>query len=87
MNDSLFPLHVLIYVIILVAFATYMVVFNLDSLVRLFTNTYESHQNSVVDKMKLEEDKYWRSKGEEFGNSYFRPKSEAAKPSEWTSVA
>jgi hypothetical protein len=56
MSDSLFPLHVLIYVIVLVAFATYMVVFNLDALVRLFTNTYESHRNSLVDKMKLEVD-------------------------------
>jgi hypothetical protein len=77
MSDALFPLHVLIYVIILVGFVTYMVVFNLDTLVRLFTNTYESHRNSIVDDMKSEKDEYWRSKGEEFGNFYFRPKTEA----------
>ena len=87
MSDALFPLNVLIYVIILVAFATYRAVFNLDTLVRLFTNNYESHRNSLANKMKLEVDKYWRSKGEEFGNSYFRPKSEAAKPNEWILVA
>jgi hypothetical protein len=87
MSDALFALNVLIYVIILVAFATYMVVFNLDTLARIFTNTYESHRNSLVEKMKLEVNEYWKSKGEEFGNSYFRPKSEAVKSSEWILVA
>jgi hypothetical protein len=87
MSDALFSLHALIYVIILVAFATYMVVFNLDTLASLFTNTYDSYQNSLADKMKSETDKYWRPKRKEFGKFYFRRKAEAVKPNEWILVA
>jgi hypothetical protein len=80
MSESLFPIHVLIYVIIIVALATYMIVFNLNALVLLFSTAYESHKVSLITGMKSEtESKYWKSRGERFENFQFRPKAEVAK--------
>jgi hypothetical protein len=64
-----------------------MVVFNLDSLVHLFTSTYESYKSSLIASMKSEkESHYWRSRGKRFENFQFRPKAEVEKPSEWLLV-
>jgi len=38
LSDAFFPIHVLIYVIILVALTTYTVIFNLNTLVGVFSN-------------------------------------------------
>jgi hypothetical protein len=82
MSEALFPIHVLIYVIIFVALATYMIVFNLNSLVRLFSTAYSSYRTSLITSMKSETG-YWEARGERFENFQFRPKTEIAKPSEW----
>jgi hypothetical protein len=87
MSETLFPLHILIYVIIFVALATYLVVFNLNTLVRLFSRAYESYKISLITKMKSEkESEYWKKRGDRFENFQFRPKAEVAKPSEWLLV-
>lgn len=87
MSDALFPLHILIYVIIFVALATYMIVFNLNSLVHLFTTAYETYKSSLIVSMKSETgSQYWKSRGESFKNFQFRPKAEVKKPSEWLLV-
>jgi hypothetical protein len=84
MSDALFPVHILIYVIISVALATYMIVFNLNALVLLFSTAYESHKASLITSMKSEtESEYWKKRGERFENFQFHPKAEVAKPTEW----
>jgi hypothetical protein len=84
MSDSLFPIHVLIYVIIIVALATYMIVFNLNALVLAFSTVYESHKASLIASMKSEiGSEYWKERGERFENFQFRPKAGVAKPTEW----
>jgi hypothetical protein len=84
MSDSLFPINVLIYVIIIVALATYMIVFNLNALVLLFSTAYESHKASLITSMKSEAgSEYWKSRGEKFESFQFHPKAEVAKPTEW----
>jgi hypothetical protein len=84
MSDSLFPIHILTYVIISVALATYLIVFNLNALVLLFRTAYESHKASLVTSMKSETgSEYWKSRGESFESFQFRPKAEIAKPTEW----
>jgi len=78
----------LIYVIILVALATYLTVFNLNTIVRLCTTTYESRKEYLVGKMKSDStSEYWKSKGARFETFHFRPKSDVVKPSEWLLVA
>jgi hypothetical protein len=87
MSDNLFPIHILIYVIILVALATYLTVFNLHTIVRLCTTTYESHKEYLVGKMKSDStSEYWKSRGARFETFQFRPKSDVVKPSEWLLV-
>jgi hypothetical protein len=84
MSDALFPIHILIYVIIFVAVATYMIVFNLNTLVGVFSSGYESQRAKLVQKMKSEAGSdYWQSRGAMFENFQFRPKAEIAKPGEW----
>jgi hypothetical protein len=83
MSDNLFPIHILIYVIIFVALFTYLVVFNLNTLVRLFSRAYESYKVSLIASMKAETAGKWKERGERFENFQFRPKTEVAKPSEW----
>jgi hypothetical protein len=87
MSDTLFPLHILIYVILFIALATYLIVFNLNTLVSLFSRAYESYKSSLVTKMKSEKEaEYWKRRGERFENFQFRPKADVAKPSEWLLV-
>ena len=67
MSDNLFPIRILTYVIIFVTLATYLIVFNLNTLVGLFSRAYESYKTSLTAKMKSEAaSENEKSRGEEF---------------------
>jgi hypothetical protein len=82
-NNDLFALTTLIYVIIIVALATYLVVFNLNSIVYLSGTVYNAQKSNLLSRMKSDSSTYWKSRGEEFEAFSFKPRSEVVKPSEW----
>lgn len=79
-NDK-FPTSSLLVVISLVAFTTYFTIFNLTSLVTIFSHLYASKKRHVVTQMKSDSRPAWKNRAERF--EVFRPKHENPEPSEW----
>lgn len=79
-NDK-FPASSLLVVILLVAFTTYLTIFNLSSLVSIFSHLYASKKRHVVTQMKSDSRPAWKNRAERF--EVFRPKHENPEPSEW----
>lgn len=73
----------LIYVIIFVASATYFVVFNLNSIVRLSGLAYNKQRSKLLSEMTEEQSIYWRDKGADFARFSFKPQAKSKQPSEW----
>lgn len=80
MNDK-FPTSSLIIVIALVACTTYFTIFNLNSLVNIFSRLYATKKRRVVNQMKSDPREAWKYRGHRF--EVFRPKPENPEPSEW----
>ena len=74
-------MNALIYVIIIVALATYFVMFNINSLSQGFSRVYEVKKKHVVRAMKYDRNGAWKRRGQRF--EVFRPKHENPEPSEW----
>lgn len=74
-------MNALIYVIIIVALATYFVMFNINSLSQGFSRVYEVKKKHVVRAMKHDRNGAWMRRGQRF--EVFRPKHENPEPSEW----
>jgi hypothetical protein len=84
MSDALLPLYILIYVIILVALATYTVVFKFNSQVRVFTATCDRFKQFLISKIKADTTfEFWKARGARFGNFRFQPRAEAVESIEW----
>jgi len=64
-----------------VALSTYVVVFNMNSLIHTLYRLYEAKKKNVVRSMHLDSDKTWQKCGQKF--EAFRPKHENLQPSEW----
>ena len=79
-NDR-FASSTLIYVVIIVAMSTYIVVFNMNSLIHSFSRLYEAKKKRVIRAMHLDLDETWQKRGQKF--EAFRPKHENPQPSEW----
>lgn len=85
-NDS-FPRTPLVYTIIIVALATYLIMFNINTLVVLAGRTYAAHKRTLVRAMKHDRGAHstvWRERGRRF--EVFRPHAqhhERLQPSEW----
>ena len=79
-NDK-FSFTVLIYVIILVALSTYLIMFNINSLAQGFSRIYDVEKKKIVRAMKRDRNDFWRLRGHRF--EIFRPKHDNPEPSEW----
>lgn len=67
--------------IALVACITYLTIFNLNSLVNLFSRLYAAKKRHVVSQMKSDSRQTWNKRGHRF--EVFRPRHENPEPSEW----
>lgn len=83
MNTDLLSITTLAYVIVIIAFSTYLVVFNLNSLVRLSRVAYTAQRSRLLSQMRNDESEAWKQRGKRFDAFGFKPKSEVTKPSEW----
>jgi hypothetical protein len=83
-NDNVFSLRALIVVIILVAFGTYFIVFNLNNVVGCCERLYTKRKRHLIEEMRRDPDKSWSEQGKRFVT--FHPKQENVKPSEWTII-
>lgn len=79
-NDK-FSSTALIVVIVIVALATYMTMFNINRLVNTFGRIYDHKKRKVVQAMKSDRDNTWKQRGLRF--DVFLPKHENPAPSEW----
>lgn len=66
---------------IIVAWATYVTMFNINSLVGAVSHIYEIKKRNVVKAMKSDRNEIWRRQGQRF--EIFRPKHDNPRPSEW----
>ncbi|PON30529.1 hypothetical protein TGAM01_v200969 [Trichoderma gamsii] len=66
---------------ILVGFATYIVVFNLENIVDILGKSYTGYRSRLLENMSEDHDSYWQSLRERFEE--FPPNNEQRKPSEW----
>jgi hypothetical protein len=62
---------------------TYIIVFNLNQIVRFGKTNYQSLKNGLVETMQKDERKTWSEKGELFHRHRPRANGEQPKPSEW----
>ena len=83
-SDSIFSLTSLAIVATLVPLTTYLIVFNLNNLVRLWSGAYSKYKRSLVVQMKQDSDVKWSEQGKRF--EIFRPKAEKMDPSDWMVV-
>ncbi|KAL9104976.1 MAG: hypothetical protein Q9163_000148 [Psora crenata] len=60
---------------------TYMIVFNLNLIVRTCAESYRRYKSRLVSRMRNEEDETWKQRGECY--DIFRPMNERRKPTEW----
>ncbi len=83
-GDDLFSMNMFILVIIVVAFITYAVVFNVNSIVRIGSEIYDLLKQRMMERMKADKSPYWEQTGKQFQDaSKLKPKRKAVKPSEW----
>ena len=61
--------------------STYIVLFNMNSLIHSFSRLYEAKKKNVVRSMHSDSDETWKRRGQKFES--FRPKHENPQPSEW----
>jgi hypothetical protein len=73
----------LAYVTAIVALATYILVFNLNSLVRSAQSTYLYFKGNIVDQMMRERHPAWMETGIKFNRYKPRNTPKEAHPSEW----
>jgi hypothetical protein len=69
-------------VVILVGLGTYLVVFNLDNIVRFCSTAYLKRKLRIVEDMKNDHNGKWSETGNRFAS--FTPKQQNMNPSEWT---
>ena len=79
-NDQ-FSMTALIYVVILVALGTYLIMFNINGLAQGFGRIYDKKKKHIVRAMKSDRHEAWKQRGQRF--EVFRPKHESPEPSEW----
>lgn len=79
-NDK-FSNTALIITIVLVAAVTYLAMFNVNSIVRIWDTLYDSRKKNVVSAMKADRKEAWKRRGKRF--EVFRPKHENPEPSDW----
>jgi hypothetical protein len=72
---------------ILVALTTYILVFNLRSMVDATQNRYLGWKNNLVREMKGDKNKRWQATGERFERFRSRMVPKDMRPSEWSIVA
>ena len=73
-----------IYVTIIIATMTYILVFNLNNVVRMSAAVYRRRRQAIIDAMLEDEgSSNWREKGARFKSYEFRTRSDKGEPSEW----
>jgi hypothetical protein len=72
---------------ILVGLTTYILVFNLRSIVDATQSRYLRWKNSLVREMKGDKNKKWQATGERFERFRSRMVSKDTRPSEWSIAA
>jgi len=66
-----------------VGILTYVVVFNLNQIVKFWKSSYRRLKSSAVKKMQADERSMWKEMGDLFQKYKPRNTNEMAKPSEW----
>lgn len=72
---------VLIYVVIIVALVTYIIMFNINSLAQGFSQIYDIKKKLILRAMKHDRNEMWKQRARRF--EIFRPKHDNPEPSEW----
>jgi len=80
-NDQMMSLSALAITITLVALFTYLIVFNLNTLVNLSKKVYREQRGKLIDSMSTDAESVWREEGRRFKS--FQPRLKREKPSEW----
>jgi hypothetical protein len=80
-NDQIMSLSALAITITLVALATYLIVFNLNTLVKLSKTVYREQRVKLIESMSEDSASVWREEGRRFKS--FQPRLKREKPSEW----
>lgn len=68
---------------ILVGLGTYMIVFNLNNIVKTVSNQYKQMRSSVMESMREDESPPWKSTGDVFYRYELKASPQTTKPSEW----
>ncbi|MCJ1310262.1 hypothetical protein MMC25_003924 [Agyrium rufum] len=79
--NDMFSTKALIVTICLVGGFTYLVVLNINTLVRTSSSVYERRKRPIINAMKAEQGEDWKTRGRRF--EVFRPRHERLRPSEW----
>lgn len=82
-NNELFNPLTLPWIAAIVGIVTYLIVFNLNTIVRVLRVAYSKPREETIKKMKKSKVEEWQARGKEFDKFNFRSKTEGAKPSEW----
>jgi hypothetical protein len=81
-TTSTFGYRNLAYVMVAIGLLTYIIVFNLNRIVKLGKSNYQSLKSGMVHIMQADKRETWR-KGELFHKYRPRANAEQPKPSEW----
>ena len=79
--NNMFPIYGFLYTIIAVGLSTYLIVFNLNTIVTSISDIYDSRKRHLIRAMKADSAPSWKRLGEQF--EVFRPRHERLEPSEW----
>lgn len=82
-----FNFNALAYTMILVALTTYIIVFNLRSMVDATQSRYLRWKNNLVREMKGDKNRKWQATGERFERFRSRLVPKDTRPSEWSIAA
>jgi hypothetical protein len=83
-NDQILPSSALAITITLVAIFTYLIVFNLNTLVNLSKRIYRKQRSGLIESMSTDPDSGWQEEGRRLKS--FQPRQESENPSEWRIV-
>jgi hypothetical protein len=84
-SNALFSLTSLIIVSCSVALSTYLTVFNLDTLVHFYQDTYRQIVERTISSMKSDRNETWRARAKAF-EKFSTPRRVENKPSDWRLV-
>ncbi|KAH8805866.1 hypothetical protein F5884DRAFT_640416, partial [Xylogone sp. PMI_703] len=80
-SNTLFSLRALVIVSVIVGLVTYIIVFNLNSFVGLYSRIYDRRKQIIIEQMKNDDNQVWREYAKKF--AAVQPKLEYHKASEW----